>query len=86
MTTLRLATRDYQRACNGPSNTASRRVLVHMSADAPVCRVEVEVFDALIGQFELLAANDNDPPHPVICRGRDPPRSRTDPNIHEAKD
>jgi hypothetical protein len=47
-------------------------VVVGFSPSAPVCRVEVEVFDTLIGRFEKFAANDNEQPSPPFSQRSTP--------------
>jgi hypothetical protein len=73
MTALRLVTPKRPQGLVQRGDPVPRRVSVFIGPDMPVCRVEVEVFDALIGRFDQLAANDNEPPNPDVCRGHDPP-------------
>jgi hypothetical protein len=47
----------------------NRRVVVHVNPGQPVCRVEVEVFDVVIGDLRNLVANDNEPPVPEKPQG-----------------
>jgi hypothetical protein len=50
--------------------SVERRVLCLLAPPHSVCRVEVEVFDQVIGPFETLIANDN--PAPRIDAARPP--------------
>jgi hypothetical protein len=53
----------------GRTAPVKRRVVVHINPDQPVCRVEVEVFDVVIGDLRNLVANDNEPPVPGESTG-----------------
>lgn len=74
-------TRKGRRRPGPPANDNSPkewRILVGLDPRTPVGRVEVEVFDLLIGRFDQFAAvNDNDAPgpHPDAIRG--PPNDIT---------
>lgn len=50
----------------------SQIVVLGFSPSAPVCRVEVEVFDILIGRFDKFAANDNEQPSPPLSQRSTP--------------
>jgi len=74
MTALRLISQSCSQVLVQRGDPVPRHVSVFIGPNTPVCRVEVEVFDALIGRFDQLAANDNEPPNPHVCGGHDPPK------------
>jgi hypothetical protein len=39
----------------------ARAVVIALSDVMPICRIEIEVFDALIGRMDRLVANDDCP-------------------------
>lgn len=56
-------------------NGGERAVIVSLDPQTPVTRVEVEVFDLLIGRFDQFAANDNQGTDPDPKQIRAPPRA-----------
>ncbi len=72
---MRTANRRQRKRPGPPANNRApdRRIIVNLHPGVPICTVEIEVFDLLIGSFEAFATNDNERPDPNPGEIRGPP-------------